>query len=102
MTIEELLRVTQDSVDLELEGEELKEHDILQEFGTLVSLNYVVPVHKTSGPLASADHNEDFGLGKRKPDTEAPHAKAKSNKKVKTSKNFLLEDSIEAGKLIDM
>lgn len=100
MTVEEILQVTKDNLGMELEDEDIKDQDILQEVGTLVTLNYFVPVHKTAA-LQPPDSNEDASLGKRK--TEADNVpKMKSAKKIKSSKNFLIEDTLEAGKLIDM
>lgn len=100
LTVEELLQTTRDSIGLEIEGEEIREQDYLQEIGTLVSLNYFVPVHK-SASAQSIDRGEDASLGKRKPEGDLG-SKGKSAKKIKSSKNFLVEDSLEAGKLIDM
>ena len=100
LTVEELLQTTRDSIGLELEGEEIREHDYLQEIGTLVSLNYFVPVHKSASSQPT-DRNEDASLGKRKPEGDLS-SKRKSAKKIKSSKNFLVEDTLEAGKLIDM
>lgn len=100
MTVEELLQVTKDSIGMELEGEELKEQDFFQEIGTLVTLNYFVPVHK-SAPVQHMDLGDHATLGKRKPDKELT-AKGQSSKKIKSSKNFLVEDTIAAGKLIEM
>lgn len=100
MTVDELLQATRDSIGLELEGEEIKDQDLLQEIGTLVSLHYFAPVHK-SAAAPQADLTGDASLGKRKMEAE-PAGKSKSGKKIKSSKNFLVEDSLEAGKLIDM
>lgn len=99
MTVDELVQTTKDSLGFEIEGEEIKDQDYLQEIGTLVSLNYFSPVHK-SIPILSIE-NESGILGKRKPEHELA-AKGNSSKKIKTSKNFLVEESIAAGKLIDM
>lgn len=107
MTMPECIHTTRENAGLELEGEEVNEADYIQEFGTLVSLNYLVPVHKTiwrnqmnEEKIGSFDAENGHGISKRKP--EGGSGVKKSAKKIKSSKNYMLEDSLAAGKLIDM
>lgn len=107
LTMPECIQITRDNAGLELEGEDINESDYIQEFGTLVSLNYLVPVHKpisllgidlSNYPGESNGNNLSSSIGKRKPEISS----ASKGKKVKSSKNFLVEDSLAAGKLIDL
>jgi hypothetical protein len=105
----ECVHTTKDNAGLELTEEDVTEADYIQEFGALVSLNYLIPIHKSIGKGSSSENegnkltgvDDGHFIGKRKPDGGNDYKK-NSSKKIKSSKNFMMEDSLAAGKLIDM